>query len=115
MASAIEKIYSGCERVMLRVADRVDRHMIAKGEQWHRALVLRMAKPYRDIRPALLSEATYRRLDALRSFRHRERNTYGRMLDTESVLGIAYEAIEIPALLRTDLEALASALPTEER
>jgi len=92
-ASAAEKIYTGCERVMAMLAARADGAKIDKNETWHKSLLDRMRLPFRE-RRAIVSEETYALLDRIRSFRHRERNTYGFDLDTEIVLIRANEAVQ---------------------
>jgi len=93
LASATEKIYTGCERVMSRIAQEVDGARIGRGEGWHHALLRRMVHPFPGIREAIISIECYAQLDRLRAFRHRERNTYGLNLDLDIVLQRANEAI----------------------
>lgn len=76
-AAAIEKIYSGCERVLELIAKQLDEQPIPKSDDWHRQLLLRMRNEWPGIRPPVLGDETYRLLNDLRSFRHRQRNTYG--------------------------------------
>jgi hypothetical protein len=109
-ASAIEKIYLGCERALDVIAKQVDREPIVRNASWHRELLVRMSSPFGQIRPAVLSAATAEGLDQLRSFRHRARNTYGSILDVERVLEIAENAILVPKLLEDDLIALSTFL-----
>ena len=110
LASAIEKIYGGCERVMLSVAKNVDGQAIEVDEGWHRSLLLRMSIPFGVSRPAVLSKETLDELDKLRSFRHRERNSYGSELIIERVLEMAADAVLAPALLAEDLKRLTTFL-----
>ena len=57
-ASATEKIYTGCERIMARLASEVDNAAVAHSDQWHVALLRRMANPYPGVRPAIISSRT---------------------------------------------------------
>ena len=107
LASAIEKIYGGCERAMAILAKSVDGQAIEAGEGWHRALILRMASPFGTSRPAVLSAETVAELDKLRSFRHRERNTYGSELRGARVLEIAADAVFVPLVMASDIKRLA--------
>lgn len=86
LASGVEKIYTGCERVMAMIASDVDGAKVDHREGWHISLLKRMSHPFPDVRPAVISDETYKALDQLRSFRHRERNTYGLVLDAEIVV-----------------------------
>jgi hypothetical protein len=109
-ASAIEKIYSGCERTLDIIVKQIDQHPITRDESWHRQLFVRMSHSFEPIRPAVLSLETLGALNTLRSFRHRARNSYGSVLDYERVLEIAAEATLTPALLTSDLESLSDYL-----
>jgi len=93
LASATEKIYTGCERVMSHIAREVDGARIGHSEEWHAALLRRMANPFPGVRRAIISAECYAQLDRLRAFRHRERNTYGLNLDLDVVVQRANEAI----------------------
>ena len=106
VASAIEKIYGGCERTLELLAKQIDRFPIDKTGSWHRSLVLRMTHAFGDVRPAVLSSASEEALNTLRAFRHRERNSYGSTLDFGRVLELAEEAILVPGLLQADLAKL---------
>ena len=92
LASGVEKIYTGCERVMQMIASEIDGSKISHGDGWHSSLLKRIANPFPGVRDAVISEETYRALDQLRSFRHRERNSYGLVLDAEIVLERASQA-----------------------
>jgi hypothetical protein len=110
LASAIEKIYGGCERAMVIVTKSVDGKAIEAGDGWHRSLILRMANPFGASRPAAFSAETVAELDKLRSFRHRERNSYGSALKGERVIDIAADAVVVPALMASELKLLATFL-----
>ncbi len=114
-ASAIEKIYAGCERALAAVAKHVDQLPIADGPSWHRDLLVRMANPFNAVRPRVLSAQTAEALDVLRSFRHRARNTYGSVLDVQHVLEIAAEATMTPKFITDDLVSLSSHLSSSKR
>lgn len=92
LASGIEKIYTGCERVMDMIAREIDGAPVSHAEGWHASLLKRIANPFPGVREAAISEDTYAALDRLRSFRHRERNSYGLSLDPEIVVERAGEA-----------------------
>ena len=50
VAATIEKMYSGCERVLLLIASRVDRSPIPRDDGWHAALLNRMVEPFPGVR-----------------------------------------------------------------
>lgn len=105
LASATEKIYTGCERVMSRIAQEVDGSRIGHGDGWHNALLRRVANPFPGVREAIVSQECYAQLDRLRAFRHRERNTYGLNLDLDVVLQRAREAIAAVHLFHQEVRA----------
>lgn len=109
-ASATEKVYTGCERVMARVATLIDGAPLDRGEGWHVALLQRMANPYADIRPAVISETCLIALNRLRAFRHRERNSYGLRLDPDIVLARAQEVEATLSRFHSEIHALFAAL-----
>lgn len=111
IASGIEKVYSGTERMMKLVASSID-GAVPKDESWHRTLLMRMGVPLPDLRPAFLSAPTVTSLDRLRTFRHRERNSYVGDLDEERVLAIADAVPGALAALRADLDAFRQAIDT---
>lgn len=103
MSRRIEKIYSGCERVMAMIASEVDGARLDRQEGWHITLLKRLSHPYPGIRGAVLSPETFKALDLLRAFRHRERNTYGIALDADIVLERSKQAAEAFGLFHADI------------
>lgn len=103
LASGVEKIYTGRERVMAMIAQRVDGAKIDRDVGWHIALLKRMAHPYPDVRGPVIGQETYRALDWLRAFRHRERNTYGAQLDEALVEERAEETADAYARFKADV------------
>lgn len=95
LASGVEKIYTGCERVMAMIAASVDGAPVDHIEGWHVALLKRMAHAYPGVRGAVITPECQGQLDRLRAFRHRERNSYGLTLDTEIVVERAHETQSI--------------------
>jgi hypothetical protein len=104
VASGIEKVYGGIEKALVRIARSVDRH-VPEGADWHVTLLRRMAHPFPQRRPAVLSTASADRLDALRAFRHRERHSYVADLEPDRVVDIA---ASVPAALAGVLADVAS-------
>lgn len=104
-ASAVEKIYTGCERIMARIAVEIDGSPVGHAEGWHAALLRRMANPFPGVRGAVLSQDGLRLMDRLRAFRHRERNTYGINLDADIVLERAAEALTAFQVFRAQVRA----------
>lgn len=53
-ASAAEKIYTGCERVMARLATEIDGSPVMHSEGWHATLLRRVANPFPGVRDAIV-------------------------------------------------------------
>jgi hypothetical protein len=107
LASGVEKIYTGCERVMAMIASEIDGARVDHSEGWHISLLKRMAHPFPDVRDAVISDECFRALDQLRAFRHRERNTYGLILDRDIVLERAVQTKAAFESLRSEVAAFA--------
>ena len=114
LASGVEKIYTGCERLMAMIAASVDGARVEHSEGWHISLLKRMANPFPDVRAAVISEQTYKALDRLRSFRHRERNTYGLVLDTDIVVERAHQTIEAFGQFSLELAVFVAAMNSSD-
>jgi hypothetical protein len=108
LASGVEKIYSGCERVMQMIASEVDGSKVDHTEGWHISLLKRMAHPFPGVRDHVISDNTFVALDGLRAFRHRQRNSYGLILDSQKVLERAGETKSAFEQFRADVRAYAT-------
>lgn len=115
LASGVEKIYTGCERVMAMIASEIDSAKVEHGEGWHVSLLKRMAHPFPNVRDAVVTRPTYKALDRLRAFRHRERNTYGLILDAEIVVERAKQTEAAFGAFKTDLLAFADKMMGSDR
>jgi hypothetical protein len=102
-ASATEKIYSGCERIMAIIVREIDGLAFTRSERWHSALLRRVAQTASGARSAIISEKCYLAIDRLRAFRHLERNTYGINLDIDIVVERSRDAISAFALFRAEV------------
>lgn len=102
IGSGIEKVYSGIERVMRLLAAEIDGN-VPSGETWHQTLLSRMVSELPGVRPATISAATLAKLDELRSFRHRERNSYLIDLKEARVIEIAQSVPEALVSFGADL------------
>lgn len=102
-ASGVEKIYSGCERVMAMIAADIDDAPVSHHDGWHAALLKRVAHAFPGVRDAVISDQTHQALDVLRSFRHRQRNSYGLTLDAEIVVDRARQASSAFAQFKRDV------------
>jgi hypothetical protein len=103
VAATVEKIYSGCERVMVLLAKRVDGAPVEPSDGWHATLLKRMMRDFPGVRGPILSDACGAQLDRFRSFRHRVRNSYGADLDADIVVERAEELSSAVAEFRSEV------------
>jgi hypothetical protein len=108
--SATEKIYTGCERIMAGLAGSIDGESIMRDGNWHRVLLDRMRQPFGPRGP-IIEQKTFELLDRMRSFRHRERNSYGHGLRFDIVVERAREMIQGFDTFAADVRRFLSADP----
>lgn len=115
LASGVEKVYTGCERVMEQVARKIDGSPVSNEEGWHITLLRRMHNPYPGKRDPLLSEGCFKALDSLRAFRHRERNSYGTRLIPNLVVERAQEAVVAFDMFKSDVVAFEAKITADDQ
>lgn len=109
LALAIDRGYSACEAVLLRIARSIDGATPA-GPAWHAALLHQMTLPLQDVRPAVIEAETARRLDEWLRFRHFLRHAYHADLDWFRVRPLAESLADTAARFRNDLTRFLDAL-----
>ena len=114
LASGVEKIYTGCERVMEMITNQIDSAKIEHSDGWHISLLKRMAHPFPDVRGSVITPECFLALDQLRSFRHRERNTYGLSLDSKLVVERAVQTKPAFDKFRSEVAAFAAKMECPE-
>lgn len=83
-ASGIEGVYTGMENVLKEVLNVVDGGVFGKSESFHAQLLAQAAEKTTK-RTEVINQELYRKLDELRSFRHRERTSYRHVLKEDLV------------------------------
>ena len=73
-AGLIENYYTAVETVLYRIAQVFGNNL--DPQRWHSDLLRRMCVSIPDVRPRVLSEITYSRLDELMRFRHFKRYSF---------------------------------------
>ncbi len=106
LAQMIQSLYVAAENILLKIATSVDGGAPAKDENWHAALLARMAHEFPAHRPAVLSTQSLDHLTRLRGFRHVARNTYAHQLDHDRLINNAEFAVRLLPLLATDIDTL---------
>ncbi len=103
IAYQIHNLYNAVEDLLKIVAAHFENH-IADADRWHSALLKRMAQMIPALRPALLSETTFRLLDSLRSFRHFFRHAYSADIDLSQLMANLAKARQLRAQLQADVK-----------
>lgn len=113
VALNLHSFYSGIERIFERLAETLD-GSLPKGENWHQALLLQMSKEVTEIRPAVISLQTLKRLDEYRGFRHVVRNVYTFHFDEAKLEKLVLGAGDTFAQVRAEILAFADFLDAQE-
>jgi hypothetical protein len=99
LASYLHQFYTGCERMLERIAVTVDGGLPG-GAFSHANLLAQMARELPGIRPAVLSEALWLRLQDYLAFRHFSRHAYGYTLEWAKLRPV----VSGMSAIRTDLQ-----------
>jgi len=100
----LHNIYCAFEDLFKMVSGFWGNHTPVDGE-YHIQLLKRMRLTIQGIRPALLSDESYRTLHELRGFRHAFRHAYTYGLDGERVRQLLRRVVQAKTHLLEDLQA----------
>ena len=103
LAYQLHNLYCAFEDLLKIVADFFENH-IDDGAHYHSALLWRMKTPIQGVRPALLSETSYKLLDSLRAFRHVFRHAYSYELDPKKLALVVEDALKLRRLYQGDID-----------
>lgn len=103
LAYQLHNLYCGFEDLFKIVANFFE-NRIEERAKYHRELLWRMKIPIEGVRPAVLSEESFRRLDALRAFRHFFRHAYSYELDPKKVALVVEDALALKRLYAAELD-----------
>ena len=98
----MHNLYCAFEDLFKLVAGFWENTLSADGE-YHVQLLKRMQLNIEDVRPALLSESSYRLLNELRGFRHVFRHAYNYGLDDERVNSLLRKILDQKGAVVKDL------------
>lgn len=101
LAYQIHNLYSAFENLFEQIAELFE-NQIQDMSHYHRALLWRMKIPIEGIRPALISEESFRLLDSLQVFRHFFRHAYQAELDPQRVERVLQDALRLRDLYPHD-------------
>ena len=103
LAYQLHNLYCAFEDLMKIVADFFENH-IDDSAHYHSALLWRMKMPIEGVRPALLSETSYKLLESLRAFRHVFRHAYSYEIDPKKLALVVEDALKLRGLYQRDID-----------
>jgi len=109
LAFELERLYTGCESLLVRALEEVDGSE-PTGAHHHRETLTAAAVAIDGVRPAILRPQTRDQLDALRRFRHFARHDYGTEPNFDRVDEVARDALVAVRAFDADVRAFARAL-----
>lgn len=113
-ASYLDDFYSAAEALFTIIASSLD-GSVPKGEGWHAALLDQVAHEVEGLRPPVISDELYRRLNDYRSFRHVGRHAYGYELRWEKMKRLVDELPSVASRLKEELNTFRLKIAEVER
>jgi hypothetical protein len=104
-------IYNAFENMFRNIAAAFENHLDDR-PGWHQQLLARMRLDLSPIRPSLIDDAIYEKLDELRRFRHLFRAAYGIDLDPLRLQLVIRKALELRALYPAQIDRFLNFLTT---
>jgi hypothetical protein len=104
----VSQLYSGMENIFKNIAKTFENNI--EQDYWHKSLLERMCLDIQDIRPALVSEGSFKYLNELRAFRHFFRHAYDIDIDKERFKIVADGVIALKASFEKDIKKFLSFL-----
>ena len=104
----VSQLYSGMENIFKNIAKTFENNI--EQDYWHKSLLERMCLDIQDIRPALISEGSFKYLNELRAFRHFFRHAYDIDVDKEKFTIVANGVIALKASFEKDIKKFLSFL-----
>ncbi len=102
LATCLHSFYTGLERLFEIIVREVDGARSHPAE-WHRELLMAVSVDRPGLRPAVLSEAAFQRLDEYRAFRHLFRHLYTHRIDPGRIFTLMETLEETWRVVRDDL------------
>ena len=100
----LENFYMGVERIFKLIAKEIDKKT-PSGDSWHIQLLKQMSLEIPSIRPALISQTSYEKLNEFRGFRHVARSLYAYDLDQQRVIELSNKLSECYDGFKADVQA----------
>jgi hypothetical protein len=112
IAYRLHNLYSAFENIFRNIARAFENHLDPSA--WHRQLLQRMRLDLSPVRPAVIDDVSYEKLDELLRFRHLFRTGYGLKLDPRRLQLVLDKAVELKPLYRLQIERFDEFLGTAE-
>ena len=112
LAMTLHDLYTGCERVLLRLISNIDGG-IPKSSEWHREVLRQATLAVPNVRgPILSNKETFDFLSELRGLRHVIRNVYVHRLKRENLLSLGKSAVQFYPRFKQEIENFMASLIT---
>jgi len=95
IASILHDFYVAIENTLKIICLEIDENL-PEGTHWHLLLLKQASYEIPEVRPAIISKETMRKLDKYRAFRHLFRNVYGFNLESSRIEELL---LELPAAI----------------
>ncbi|PSN18644.1 hypothetical protein C7271_11450 [filamentous cyanobacterium CCP5] len=109
LAYQLHNLYGAVEDLFKVIATYFESN-ISDSAQWHSRLLQRMTQAVEGVRPAVISQDSYLRLNSLRAFRHFFHHAYGVEIDYAQLTSNLEQARSLKARLDSDLNTFLRAL-----
>lgn len=96
----LNQLYTGYEKIFHEVAEVFENTVDSL--RWHKSLLERMRLAIEGLRPASISDETFRCLNELRAFRHFFRDAYETDLEPEKIELVVRKALRLKDLWASD-------------
>jgi uncharacterized protein YutE (UPF0331/DUF86 family) len=96
VAYRLYSLYSAFENIFRNIAKTFENHL--DPSSWYRQILKRMRLDLSPVRPAVIDEEAYEKLDELVRFRHLFRTGYGIRLDSQRLQLVVQKALELRSI-----------------
>jgi hypothetical protein len=110
VAYRLHGLYSAFENIFRNIAGAFENQLDPSA--WHRQVLQRMRLDLSPVRPAVIDDEAYEKLDELVRFRHLFRTGYGIRLDASRLQLVVQKAMELKAIYRLQVERFLEFLRT---
>ena len=102
VAYRLHSLYSAFENVFRNIATSFENHL--DPSSWHRQLLERMRLDLSPVRPEVIDDEAYEKLDEMLRFRHLFRTGYGLKLDALRLQLVVRKALELKSIYRRHID-----------